>query len=210
MDDFRRFFFRGLAALLPTLLTIAVIIWAYRLVETHFGVHVTRAMMSMCSAFSEKPPEGWLRGKEDAIRYGEPIAAWDEQGCRLTVEYKVLERFEEAVENLRQAEDPERRAEIKDEVLPAVTEARNDALWQILFAKYRLNVLGFAIAIIFVYFLGYFLASLVGRRAWRTGEGLIGRVPLIRQVYANIKQETDFLFSERKVCLLYTSPSPRD
>ena len=192
MDDFRRFFFRGLAALLPTLITIALVLWAYRTVEANFGVHVTRAMMVLCASISAEPPASWLKETEDALRYGEPIDEWDQQGRRLTVEYKVLQQFARAM-------DPQNRAEFSTEEVAAAKKEKNRILWQVLFARYRLHLLGFAIAVIFVYFLGYFLASFVGKRAWAMAERLIGRVPLIRPVYANIKQVTDFLFSDRKV-----------
>ena len=48
MDDFRRLFFRGLAALVPTLLTIAILIWAYRLLNDNVGVYINKALLSFC------------------------------------------------------------------------------------------------------------------------------------------------------------------
>ena len=38
--DFRRFFLRGLAAVLPTLLTVAIIIYVFRFVQNNMGRHI--------------------------------------------------------------------------------------------------------------------------------------------------------------------------
>ena len=38
--NFKRLFRRGLAALLPTLVTIAILIWAYELVNTYIGRYI--------------------------------------------------------------------------------------------------------------------------------------------------------------------------
>ena len=76
---------------------------------------------------------------------------------------------------------------------------RNKVLWQIAFRKYRFHLLGFFIAIILVYFVGFFLASFIGRTSWRAAESLLYRVPLIRAIYPHIKQVTDFLLSDQRV-----------
>ncbi len=78
-------------------------------------------------------------------------------------------------------------------------QLRNQALWKIAGEKYKLRLLGFLIAIILVYFTGFFLASFMGRASWRVVEGLLCRIPLIRAIYPNVKQVTDFLLTERSV-----------
>jgi len=40
--DFRRFFFRGLAAMLPALLTVMIIVWVLQFVDIHVGAHVNK------------------------------------------------------------------------------------------------------------------------------------------------------------------------
>ncbi len=42
VGDFRRFFLRGLAAILPALLTLMIIVWVLQFVDIHLGVHVNR------------------------------------------------------------------------------------------------------------------------------------------------------------------------
>lgn len=191
MDEFRRFFFRGLAALVPTLLTIAIVVWAYHFVNENVGAYITSGLRSLCMSISETPAPGMLDEELDALLYGQPLDEWRPDGRRITVEYKIIHHsilqqnpgFPE--DGWEAARDDARRA-------------RSEALWRLAFAKYRLHWLGFLIAIVVVYFTGFFLASLIGRSVWRGVEGILYRVPLIRAIYPNVKQVTDFLLSDRK------------
>ncbi|MCH7995946.1 MAG: DUF502 domain-containing protein [Planctomycetes bacterium] len=184
MDDFRRFFLRGLGALIPTLLTFAILVWAYSLVNDYVGVFVTKALLVLCSSVSAEPAPGFVNEETDPLRYGTVLNEWNARGERLTIEHKVIHH--KALHHV----NPDVRA--------GAERARNAALWQIAFAKYRLHLLGFLIAIILIYFIGFFLASFMGRAVWRAGERLLNRIPLIRAIYPHVKQVTDFLLSERK------------
>ncbi len=185
MGNNRRFFLRGLAALVPTLLTFAILLWAYELVNDHVGMPITHGLQWICATVREEPPPGFVDPVRDSLYYGTPIDEWNEFGQRLTLEYKAVHHGALELPDARQ-----RRQAVA---------ARNAALWEIAFRKYHLHVLGFVIAIILVYFTGFFLASFIGRTSWRLAEGLVGRIPVIRAVYSNVKQVTDFLLSERKV-----------
>jgi uncharacterized membrane protein len=185
VDDFKRFFSRGLAALLPTLLTIALLMWAYDLIDRHLGRYITRGMVSLFAAGG--PPQFLPEDKalEHALDYGEPVDEWDAQGRRLTVEYKS------ATHPIlgKPGADPKARK--------VAERTRNVALWTVAFARYKLHLLGFLIAIIVVYFVGLFLASLIGRTTWRIIERALYRIPIVKAIYPNIKQVTDFLLTER-------------
>lgn len=191
MDDFRRFFLRGLGALVPTLLTFAIIVWAYRLVNDNVGASITRGLLHLCSWISEKPAPGIVDPMADALQYGTPLSEFNERGQRLTIEYKIIQNYKLLQEKgLRK----DNRAGYKQ-----AEKAKNAALWEIAFIKYKLHVLGFVIAIILVYFMGFFLASFIGRASWRAAEGLLFRIPFIRAIYSNVKQVTDFLLTERSM-----------
>jgi len=43
-NDFRRFFIRGLAAVLPTILTIIVIVWIFTLIQKYIGTYINKAV----------------------------------------------------------------------------------------------------------------------------------------------------------------------
>lgn len=186
MDEFRRFFVRGLAALLPTLLTIALITWAYHLINDEFGVYITKGVMTICKGLSDQPSRAFVDDENDPLEYGTKLDEWDDLGRQLTAEYKLI--------NMNPGlESPDARIKEKAE------QSRDDALWRIAFAKYRLHLLGFLIAIVLIYSVGFFLASLYGRALWRMAEGLLTRIPLVRAIYPNIKQVTDFLLSEKRL-----------
>lgn len=189
--DFRKFFFRGLGALVPTLVTFAIIVWAYKLINDNVGYFITNGLRELCSLVRDEPAPGLVNPLEDALKFGEPINEWDEEGRRLTTEYKILNNYR------RLEETKSGLTSLK--ILAQARDARNDVLWRLAFAKYKLHFLGFLIAIILVYFTGFFLASFLGRTSWRAAERLLHRVPVIRAIYPNIKQVTDFLLSERNV-----------
>lgn len=56
-----------------------------------------------------------------------------------------------------------------------------------------------ALLILALYLLGKSMAAGIGRLFWRSFEQIIHRLPLIRNVYASVKQVSDFLFSEREI-----------
>lgn len=184
-SDFRRFFLRGLGALVPTLLTFAILIWAYRFVNDNVGAPITQGLLKLCSWVSDRPTPGAVNLDRDPLIYGTPIDEWNEYGERLTIEYQAI--WHKALSH----PDPKARDHAE--------KLRDRAIWEIAFRKYRLHVLGFLIAIILVYFTGFFLASFIGRASWRAAESLLYRIPLIRAVYPHIKQVTDFFLSESQV-----------
>ncbi len=129
-DDFKRFFFRGLAAVLPTLLTVMIIVYIFSFVEDMLGAGIVRVMV-----FAR--PHGSL---QESMTYWQKW--WDD--------------------------------------------------------RLYLKAGSFVIAIVGVYFIGRFFASFIGRYAWRLVEQALCRTPVIKQIYPNIKQVTDFFLSERK------------
>ena len=48
-DDFKRFFFRGLAAVLPTVLTVAIIIWVFSQIQTYFGEYINKGAAELAA-----------------------------------------------------------------------------------------------------------------------------------------------------------------
>ena len=198
MDDFRRFFLRGLAVLVPTLVTFAILVWVYQLVNNNVAVFMTEGLVRICSAVSDEPPDGWVHDDKDSLRYGKPLNEWDDRGRRLTVEHQIIENYERLAARSK-------LSDVEPRILQRALDARNSALWHVTFAKYRLHLLGFVIAIVLVYFVGFFLASFIGRASWRAMEGLLRRIPLIRAIFPSVKQVTDFLLTERKPTVGFSS-----
>lgn len=184
-DHFKRFFCGGLAALLPTVLTFALLMWAYDLIDRQMGRYLSHGMVSLLAAGG--PPQLLPAEKvlDDALEHGEPIDEWDAQEHRLTVEYQI-------------ATDPILgKPGAGQAARKAAEPAGNVALWNIAFVRYKLYLIGFPIAIVLVYFVGLFLASLIGRTAWRIIERALHRIPVVKAVYENIGQVTDFALRDR-------------
>lgn len=126
--DFRRFFLRGLAATLPTLLTVAIVLYVFNFIQNHIG---------------------------------EPINDF------LT---RALQ--------------------------PLFRDVDLGKLWA---DHWYLRGIGFLVAVIGVYLIGRLVASFVGRSLWNMIEHTLTRTPLIKQIYPNVKQVTDFLLSENRL-----------
>ncbi len=144
--DFRRFFFRGLAAVLPTVLTIGIIIYVFSFVHQHIGQHINTGFVYLVTYIWSLYDWPGVSGKISAS------AIFDKHYAEISVYWSLY-------------------------------------LWWV----------GFVGAIIAVYIFGRFVASFVGRAVWKFFEILLHRLPVVRQIYPNIKQVTDFLLSESKL-----------
>lgn len=79
--DFRRFFLRGLAAVLPTILTVAILVWLLALIQEYIGQYIKTAVQWVVVEIScvwSRGPFSWSgpNDKWDAVKY-----VW--QVCRL-------------------------------------------------------------------------------------------------------------------------------
>lgn len=173
--SFKRFFLRGLGALLPTLLTIAILMWAYNFVQRNIGRHITRGLITILAARPGESEFVLSRFRGDLLKYGTAIDEFEPGVGQLTREYKIVA-------------DPAAPARLKRQML-----------WQVAFTKYHLGVLGFAVAIVVIYFIGFFLTSFLGRTTWRAMESGLGRIPLVKAIYPHVKQVTDFVLDERRI-----------
>jgi uncharacterized membrane protein len=169
-SDFRRFFLRGLSGVVPPLVTIAILLWAYNFIDRNIGQYVTEGLLRVMASGTGKPA---LVSEADAYVYGTPLDEFDEQGRRVTREIRLLLK----------AGVPQ--------------SAKNRVWWELLFRKYHLSVVGFVLGILLIYFLGYFLASFIGHSIWRLMERTFSRVPLLKAVYPHVKQVTELFLSEK-------------
>jgi uncharacterized membrane protein len=62
-----------------------------------------------------------------------------------------------------------------------------------------LSAVSLSMAVIAMYFTGRFVTARIGKWFVRKLEGVLVRVPLVRNVYSTVKQVTDFVLSEREV-----------
>ncbi|MDP6637328.1 MAG: DUF502 domain-containing protein [Phycisphaerae bacterium] len=67
--DFRRFFFRGLAAVLPTVLTLAILIWVLSFIHTYIGQYTNRGAQWVVVQFV-----AWF--SHETMSWSGPSPAW--------------------------------------------------------------------------------------------------------------------------------------
>ncbi|MDA1050895.1 MAG: DUF502 domain-containing protein [Planctomycetota bacterium] len=167
---FRRAVLRGLAILMPPLLTIALFIWAWSVVETS----VLRPVESLASdliAFGTRDGPGPVPTNAKAVTEGGSV-----------VSYKLGDReyFERS--------DGTWVGYYTDEYIRTKHLQRRYVL-----------PLFISVFLLVSYMLGKFVAAGVGRMLVNSSEVLIQRLPLISNVYGSVKQVTDFVLSEREI-----------
>jgi uncharacterized membrane protein len=164
--DFKRFFLRGLVVLLPSVLTLWIVVKAYQFVDNTIAQPINRSVRVLMI---------------NTARVWTPLQQTFDPGP---------EEMETERVALREAgtEVPE------NEVLRARLRAENIRAWWA--ERWYMNLIGLMVAIIAVYIAGRLLGGFFGRRIYRKLEGLITTLPVFKQVYPYVKQIVDFLFSD--------------
>ncbi len=77
-DDFKRFFFRGLAAVLPTLLTVMIIVYVFNFVQGKIGLRINQGIVYLLAMTRDTPaaPSGYAGPTTDL---GLWTAWWDDR-----------------------------------------------------------------------------------------------------------------------------------
>lgn len=168
--DFKRFFVRGLVVLLPSVLTLWIMVKAYQFVDVNIA----------------DPVNGWIRiGVNNAAKVWDPLA-------EVSIFYPTDEEFQ--TERKAMGLAPEN--DTQDSIIAA--KLRPDKIYNWWEAHWYMRMIGIIVAIVAVYFAGRLLGGFFGRRIYRKIEGFITAVPVFKQVYPHIKQVVDFLFSDEK------------
>ena len=85
------------------------------------------------------------------------------------------------------------------EVFPAIAGGNSKEFHEQFWVYGPGRITGFVLAIVGVCFIGAFLASFAGRTIWHITEKAFARIPLIKKVYPNIKQITDFVLAKKEM-----------
>ena len=197
--SFRRAILRGLGVVLPPLLTIVVLIWAWSTIERYvlspIEAGVRYAIVWKFSDFdhltlSEVPKGALSTGnkKLEGFVYEGTTFVPDPTGRRFFPEY-VKKLVDE-------------NAEWFGPFSPAPASA--SAYWhryvQLEFVPRRYVLPIFLIVFtIFLYFLGKLFTIGVGRWFVQSFDHAILSIPVVSKVYGSVKQVTDFAFSEREI-----------
>jgi uncharacterized membrane protein len=94
-SDFKKFFFRGLATLLPTVLTIVLLVKCFDFIQNNISIHITRGMIYVVVSATDKYPK--VTDKDNETFLGSPkyeAITKDHEGELSEAEYqKALRRW---------------------------------------------------------------------------------------------------------------------
>ena len=167
--DFKRFFGRGLAVLLPSVLTLWILVKAYQFVDSAIAQPINSGIRAGIAETADRwPAVGERFVPDEAEIAGEIEARANEKGVDT---------------------DP---ATVRREL----TRREVRAWWNE--HALALDWIGILVAVLSVYFAGRLLGGFLGRRVQRRLERIITSVPIFKQVYPYVKQVVDFLFSDDK------------
>ena len=170
-SDFKRFFGRGLAILLPSILTLWLLWYAFAFVFNNVAVPINRgirwgvvaAAPSFISADPERQPP-WFR-----------VSAAERAEFLAGPEGKA---FRDAAE-----------AEVSHEV-------RLEKFRRVWMSRWYLSGAGLLVAIVLIYLAGMLLGGLIGRKIYSRVEGWISRLPGFKQVYPHVKQLVNLVMGD--------------
>lgn len=202
--DFKRFFLRGLVILLPSVLTLWIVVKAYQFVDTAIAEPVNRSVriaMNQSAGYWAPladrfdPSDDRLFAEISDFAVQERIVSRERVQRQLEAEMTDDSPTSDEV-NARIAQTPEVMAAVNySSVRSSLRQSAIDSWWQ---DRWYMNLIGLIIAIVAVYIAGRLLGGFVGRRIYRKLEGVLTSVPVFKQVYPYVKQIVDFLFSDEQ------------
>ncbi len=198
-EDFRRFFVRGLATLLPTILTIVVLVKCYEFIQQNISVHIIEGIIRVVLVAHDDYPIDKVTPEDINSYKNEKALAEGYPELTLQERYNYLEENNLPSDQLF---DEKMTEDIRNWKLLSDSETHRDIRhWKLQqdWSHGPRALIGFFIAIIVVYLLGRLLGSFLGRKLWRMFEGTVQQVPGFKQVYPFVKQVTEFLIGEKKL-----------
>ena len=170
---FRAAILRGLGVVLPPLLTIALFIWAWSMINNYILRPVDWLTRTVVVASISDIQEERTETANHPIREHGPY-----------IPYMVYQQV---------SEDGDRVVDLAT----ATPEEIYDRYVTLVYLKpWLVAVVFMVVFIIALYFIGELLAAKFGRFAFAQLEKIINRIPLIRNVYSSVKQVTDFLVGD--------------
>ncbi len=196
-SNFRRAILRGLGVVLPPLLTIVVLIWAWNTIESYvlrpIESGVRHAVVWYVEDIKEEVPKTALPLENGEKR----LKGFTFNGDRYTPDPTGRRWFPEYVKKL-----VDERAEYFGPYAPPPATA--SAYWhryvELEYMPRSIVVPVFLLIFTTVlYFLGRMFTFGIGYWLVHTFDQAILRIPVVNKVYGGVKQVTDFAFSEREI-----------
>ncbi|MBL4808967.1 MAG: DUF502 domain-containing protein [Phycisphaerales bacterium] len=169
-SDFKRFFGKGMAILLPTAVTLWLLWQAFGFVFNNVAQPINSAtrlavIWGVPQVLSEEKLPDWFSITDDEL---------------------ILERYNREISD--STTDAALRRELRTEYL--------SDFWT---SHWYLNLTGLVFAIMLIYLAGVLLGNIVGKSLYARVERFITRVPGFKQVYPHVKQVVDMIMGENKL-----------
>ncbi len=213
--DFKRFFLRGLVVLLPSVLTLWIVVKAYQFVDGSVAQPINRGvrMLLVKGADLWEPLGDRFDPSVDAIRSElwnqiqrgemENTAEVQSRAVMLAIVGGPASSPLVTPEALTEADRITAvRRDIRSQLLAREVQLRNQLrranIRQWWDDRWYMDLVGILTAIIAVYTAGRLLGGYLGRRLYKRVEGIITQLPVFKQVYPSVKQVVDFLFGDEQ------------
>ncbi|MEM1072103.1 MAG: DUF502 domain-containing protein [Planctomycetota bacterium] len=174
LGDFRTFFVRGVAVLLPAILTLSILWYAFSFLFANLVDPINRGVRF---GFIEVYPR---------VVSPSLLPEW----------FQVTEV--EIAEYRDETDNPILRDGSDDNVIRNIRRQRLSAIWDN-WAFGVLDLTGLVIAIVLLYLSGRLLGSFLGRWSYSRLETLLQAVPGFKQVYPHVKQVVDLIMGDQKM-----------
>jgi uncharacterized membrane protein len=190
---FRRAVLRGVAVVLPPLLTVVILLWVWSAVREYVLGPVERgaeAVLYYSLADVRTPAEirdVEIESNPDYTR----VVTEDGEFVRIGARYIPAEvaDYLYGENGVWPGSAPQPTAELVYEEYVRMRYLK----------PYIVRPVFLVVFILLMYVLGKFLAAGVGRVTWGLAERGVGRLPLVSNVYSSVKQVTDFMFTESEI-----------
>jgi uncharacterized membrane protein len=215
--DFKRFFLRGLVILLPSVLTLWIVVKAYQFVDGSVAQPINRGvrLLLVKGADHWDPLRQQFDPSSDAIRSelwnrmqrGEldVEAVGDVQSRPVMLAILAGRNSSPTITEDAAAEAARvmaARPRLQDDLLRQRAlireQLRRASVRQWWDDRWYMDLVGILAAIIAVYTAGRVLGGYLGRRLYKRVEGVITSLPVFKQVYPSVKQVVDFLFGDEQ------------
>lgn len=173
-SNFRQFFFRGLAILLPSVLTIWILLAAYQFVQNRIAAPINAGVQEVCIQVTPWPG---VSATEVETHLQEVLADRDSR-----------QAYNAAGDQENWLRRDARRTKL-------------DRWWRSY--ALPMDLIGLVLAIVLIYMAGLLLGSYIGRRLYARGEAMVNQVPLVGRVYPAVKQVTDFFVGQDREKLAF-------
>lgn len=174
-SDFRRFFFRGLGILLPTVLTLWILYQASLFVFNNVATPVNRGIRTTIMVAIPQLPK-----KYQPVWYDVKETQVDRRLESLTYEDMTDTDREKA----------------RSKITSAIRHENFRAFWE---EHWYLEATGLLLAIVLIYLAGVLLGGLIGRKVYHRIEKMIARIPGFKQIYPYVKQVVDMVMGEKTI-----------